>query len=169
MSTCKLPAELCDDIISHCTDHQTLLSCALVCRSWIPASRSCTHARTTSLLTHRNSSKFHDLLLAPQSTMPTFITTIRIVFTMDNTFEPSWVVSIANAIQQTGTKITDLWIEMHVTHQDENAAKKKELVVALRDALSVFTVTVQRLSIFARCTVDVACIQCVCSFNIRIS
>ncbi|KAG7443215.1 uncharacterized protein BT62DRAFT_935175 [Guyanagaster necrorhizus] len=69
-----LPQELCEIIISLCrSDRKTLLTCSLVCRAWVPISRSL-------LWTHIHSSDrvryFVKLLQSPENTISPHIQTV---------------------------------------------------------------------------------------------
>ncbi|KAJ6573178.1 hypothetical protein DFH09DRAFT_1277248 [Mycena vulgaris] len=71
LSRVALPSELCDAIIDHLQDDRiTLLVCALVCRSWVPASRF--HAFAALALSQKSAvraARLDILLASPHGTI----------------------------------------------------------------------------------------------------
>ncbi|KAK0457069.1 uncharacterized protein EV420DRAFT_538467 [Desarmillaria tabescens] len=71
---CVLPQELCEVIIHFChSDRETLLACSLVCRAWVPSSRSLLWTRVHS---GDHVREFVKLLQSPENTISPYIQSI---------------------------------------------------------------------------------------------
>ncbi|KAI3606996.1 hypothetical protein WG66_007875 [Moniliophthora roreri] len=79
-SSSKLPPELCDIIIDHLESDWTSLSvCALVCKSWLPRSRSLLFPESfTFKLRRSNIHKFRTSLESPYASITPFIRRIAV-------------------------------------------------------------------------------------------
>ncbi|SJL10942.1 uncharacterized protein ARMOST_14338 [Armillaria ostoyae] len=71
---CILPQELCEVIIHFCaSERETLLTCSLVCKAWVPTSRCllCTYVRSRDHVR-----EFVKLLQSPENTISPYIRTV---------------------------------------------------------------------------------------------